>query len=250
MIRKRVSHLLLVFLTCLLLEGPVFAADTQIPVPVGDIYVQDFANVLTIDEENQLQRIGRSLEDRTTAQVAVLTVNTTGDKPIADYANEAFREYGIGSEAEDNGVLLVLAMEDRQVRIEVGYGLEGRIPDGKAGRILDDYATPYLKDDQPNQAVVKTYEVLAKEVAAEYGIEGQLEMENQATVEKGIDFPVWLLIIIIVIVAFLDFKFFGGTLTYFILSILSRGGGRGGGGGGPRAGGGGSSGGGGAGRGW
>ena len=61
-------------------------------------------------------------------------------------------------------------MDDRQVRIEVGYGLEGRIPDGKAGRILDEYAIPYLKENQPNQAVINTYERLANEVAAEYGV--------------------------------------------------------------------------------
>ncbi len=54
--------------------------------------------------------------------------------------------------------LLVLAVDDHQVWIEVGYGLEGRIPDGKAGRILDDVAIPYLKENQPNQAVIKTYE--------------------------------------------------------------------------------------------
>ena len=254
MIRKRVFHLLLVFFTCLIIEGHAFAKDTQIPHPVGDIYVQDFADVLTADEENQLKSIGRNLEDQTTAQVAVLTVNTTDDIPIEQYANEAFRQYGIGSKEEDNGVLLLLVTDDHQIRIEVGYGLEGRIPDGKAGRILEEYAIPYLKDNQPNQAVVNTYEILANEVATEYGVEleGQQDIGNQGTTDEGIDFPEWLLIIIIVVVVFLDLKFFGGTLTYFILSILSRGGKGGGGssGGGPRGGGGGSSGGGGAGRGW
>ena len=138
-------------------------------------------------------------------------------------------------------------------KIEVGYGLEGRIPDGKTGRILDEYAIPSLKANQPNKAVIETYGVLAKEVAAEYGkkLRTAATTRNQATGEKGIHFPQWLLILVIVVAVFLDFKFFGGTLTYFILSILSRGGGRGGGGGGgPRSGGGGSSGGGGAGRGW
>ncbi len=252
--RNRVFHLLLVFFTFFLLEGHVLAADTQIPTPVGDVYVQDFADVLSADEENQLKSIGRNLEDQTTAQVAVLTVNTIGDKTIADYANEAFRQYGIGSKEENNGVLLVLAMNERQVRIEVGYGLEGRIPDGKAGRILDDQAIPYLKQNQPNQAVINTYETLVNEVAAEYGvkIEGQQGNDNQATTDKGLDFPAWFLIIIIVIGVFLDFKFFGGTITYFLFSIISRGGRGGGGGssGGPNGGGGGSSGGGGAGRGW
>jgi uncharacterized protein len=250
MTEKRVIHLLFVFFLFFLLEGHVFAKDTQIPTPVGDIYVQDFADVLTQNQENQLKNIGRSLEDQTTAQVAVLTIKTTGDQPMAEYANKAFRQYGIGSKEKNNGVLLVLAVDDHQVRIEVGYGLEGRIPDGKAGRILDDFAIPYLAENQPDQAVIKTYEVLTNEVAAEYGIEGKQATDEQATGEKGINFPTWLLIIIIVIVAFLDFKFFGGALTYFILSILSRGGGKGGGGDGPRSGGGGSSGGGGAGRGW
>lgn len=249
--RKRVFHLLLVLFTFLLLEGHAFAKDTQIPTPVGDIYVQDFADVLTKNEENQLKSLGRNLEDQTTAQVAVLTVKTIGEKQIAEYANEAFRQYGIGSKEKDNGVLMVLATDDRAVYIEVGYGLEGRIPDGKAGRILDDFAIPYLKDNQPNRAVIKTYEVLANEVADEYGISVKQETGNQATTDKGFDFPQWLLIIIIVVLVFLDFKFFGGALTFFILSIISRGG-RGGGssGGGPRGGGGGSSGGGGAGRGW
>ena len=79
-----------------------------------------------------------------------------------------FGSRGIGNKKENNGVLLVLAMKERKVRIEVGYGLEGRIPDGKAGRILDESATPYLKP-QPNRAVIETYKALTKEVLAEYG---------------------------------------------------------------------------------
>ena len=249
--RKRVFHLLLVLLSFLLLEGHAFAKDTQIPTPVGDIYVQDFADVLTANEENQLKSLGRNLEDQTTAQVAVLTVKTTGDKPIAEYANEALRQYGIGSKEKDNGVLLVLATDDHQVRIEVGYGLEGRLPDGKTGRILDDHAIPYLKANQPNKAVIETYQVLSKEVAAEYEKKAEQQpTAEQTTGDKGIHFPQWLLILVIVAAVFLDFKFFGGALTYFILSILSRGGRGGGGSSGPRGGGGGSSGGGGAGRGW
>ena len=92
-----------------------------------------------------LINLGRSIEDQTTAQVAVLTIETIGERTIEEFANEAFRQFGIGSEKEDNGVLLVIAMNERKIRIEVGYGLECRIPDGKAGRILDEYAITYLK---------------------------------------------------------------------------------------------------------
>ncbi|NHC20369.1 TPM domain-containing protein [Bacillus sp. MM2020_4] len=251
---QRVFSFILVFFTFFLGAATALAEDIRIPAPVGDIYVQDFAGVLTETEKADLRNLGRSIEDQTTAQVAVLTVDTIGDRAIEEFANEAFRQYGIGSKKENNGVLLVLAMKERVARIEVGYGLEGRIPDGKAGRILDEYAIPYLKNQQPNSAVVETYKALAQEVFAEYGIEGgaQTEPNQSPAVSKdeggGIPIPSWLIILLVVVVVFLDFRFFGGTLTYLLLSIITRGGGRGG--GGSRGGGGGSSGGGGASRGW
>jgi uncharacterized protein len=246
---KRVFSLLLVFFASFLSAVNTHAEDVQIPAPIGDIYIQDFANVLNKTERTDLINLGRNIEDQTTAQIAVLTVETIGDRTIEDFANAAFRQYGIGNKKENNGVLLVLSMQERKVRIEVGYGLEGRIPDGKAGRILDEYAIPFLKNQQPNSAIIQTYQVLANQVLAEYGKAGGVAVSKQTTGEKGIGIPGWLMVIVVIVVLFLDFKFFGGTLTYLLLSIISRGGGRGG-GGGSREGGGGSSGGGGAGRGW
>lgn len=246
---RRVISVLLTALTLFLSTGSVLAEDVPIPAPIGDIYVQDFAGILDGNQKAELVRLGRSIEDRTTAQVAVLIVDTIGDRTIEDFSNEAYREFGIGSAQENNGVLLVLSMQERKARIEVGYGLEGRIPDGKAGRIIDEYAIPYLKNGRPDLAVTETYKVLAKEVLAEYGIEGgEGGQKAVETADEGIGIPSWLLILIVLVVVFLDFKFFGGTLTYLLLSIISRGGGRGG--GGSRGGGGGSSGGGGASRGW
>ncbi|WHZ04234.1 TPM domain-containing protein [Neobacillus sp. YX16] len=240
----------LLFLLFFLFQGGAYAKDIKMPAPIGDIYVQDFAKVLTQTEVAEIRNLGRTVEDQTTAQISVLTVDTIGENTIEEYANEAFRQYGIGNEKENNGVLLVIAVTDRLIRIEVGYGLEGRIPDGKAGRILDEHAIPYLQNDQPNKAILETYKTLANEVLAEYGQGGGLQapqrQAQQTTADEGLGIPSWLLIIIIVVVVFLDFKFFGGTLTYLLLSIISRGRG----GGGSRGGGGGSSGGGGAGRGW
>ncbi|MCA1042269.1 TPM domain-containing protein [Bacillus infantis] len=245
MIRHRAFPLVLALLLLFISAGAAHGEENGIPAPSGDIYVQDFADVLSPEQENEIRALGRSLEDRTTAQVAVLTVETTGGRSIEEYANLAFRQYAIGSAEENNGVLLVLAMKDEKARIEVGYGLEGRIPDGKAGRILDEVTIPRLKEGQPDQAVLDTYKTLAGEAAAEYGQAG----EAQPAGEQGTGIPSWLVFIIIIGVIVLDFMFFGGTLTYILLSVISRGGGRGG-GGGPRGGGGGSSGGGGASRGW
>ncbi|HLO13122.1 MAG TPA: TPM domain-containing protein [Pseudoneobacillus sp.] len=254
---NRVFSFLMVIFTFFLLGGNALAKDIPIPAPVGDIYVQDFANVLNENEKSELRNLGRTIDDQTTAQIAVLTVDTIGDRTIDEFANEAFRQYGVGNKKKNNGVLLVLAMNEHKIRIEVGYGLEGRLPDGKVGRILDEYAIPYLKNQQPNMAIVDTYKVLANEVLKEYGLEEQQNPveqprtgEQQATGSEGFGIPSWLIILIVVVLLFLDIKFFGGTFTYLLLSIVSRGGGRGGGGGGSRGGGGGSSGGGGAGRGW
>lgn len=229
----------------LLLPAGAIAAPKEIPAPVGDIYVQDFANILNENEEIQMRNMGRSVEDQTTSQIAVLTVDSIGDTSIEEYSVEAYRKYGLGTEKDNNGVLLVLAMKEKKIRIEVGYGLEGTIPDGKAGRILDEYAIPHLKNGQPNLAVMNTYQALANEVSGinEFGDVPQQQQQQ----EQDFPIPTWLLIIIIIGVVVLDFMFFGGTLTYLLLSIVSRGGG---GGGGPRGGGGGSSGGGGASRGW
>ena len=72
-----------------------------------------------------------------------------------------------------------------KLRIEVGYGLEGRLPDGKVGRILDDITIPYLQNQEPNSAIIETYKVLANEVLAEYGIEqGQQSSNNQSNSQQ------------------------------------------------------------------
>ncbi|WP_342032466.1 TPM domain-containing protein [Mesobacillus boroniphilus] len=226
----------------LLLPTGAIAAPNEIPAPVGDIYVQDFANVLSENEEIQLKNIGSSIDNQTTTQIAVLTVDSIGESSIEEYSVEAYRKFGLGTEENDNGVLLIIAMQEKKIRIEVGYGLEGVIPDGKAGRILDEYAIPHLQNGQPSLAVMNTYQALANEVSATNEF-GSAPRDDQ---QQDFPIPSWLLIIIVIGVVVLDFMFFGGTLTYLLLSIMSRGGR----GGGPRGGGDGSSGGGGASRGW
>ena len=248
----RVLTLMIVLLMSL---APIVNAAPAIPEPRGDIYVQDFENLLSREQTNELNRLGRALEDRTKAQIGVLTVTTLDGYSVEEYALQALRKYGLGDKKLNNGVLLLLSMEDgepgnRPLRIEVGYGLEGALPDGKVGRILDNVTIPYLVNNQPGEAIVETYKTLYNEVAKEYGVQDQLTPQNitvpqNADNQKG-DLPIGWIILIVVFLA-VDFIFFRGTLTFFLLSMLGRGGGRGGGGGGGfRGGGGGSSGGGGA----
>jgi uncharacterized protein len=214
-------------------------AEMMIPNKTGDIYVQDFADVLSPTEEQELIQIGKEVDNTTTAQIAVMTVKTMDGYEIEEYANAAFKKYAIGDKEKNNGVLLILAVDDKQVRIEVGYGLEGALTDVRTGQILDQYAIPLLKEGKFNQAVTDTYETIRYHVAKEY------QLEDVKPAEKEPMNPILLILIIvgIVILVILDFAFFGGFITYLVINILStfRGGGGSSSGGGGDSGGGGSS---------
>ncbi|MGG1688850.1 TPM domain-containing protein [Heyndrickxia ginsengihumi] len=225
------------------------AKNADIPSPVGDIYVQDFAHVLTEQQKNELIHLGRQLDDKTKAQIAVLTVESLQNKTIEEYANQAFRKYRLGDQKLNNGVLLLVAVKDKSVRIEVGYGLEGALPDGKVGRILDDYTIPYLKENKPSAAVINTYKQLFNVVAQEYHINKKTDAKAYVASKHSMWLQIGIAVLIIILII-LDNKFFGGTFTFMIINILSIFLRNGGGSGGNRKGGGGSSGGGGASRNW
>lgn len=237
-----------------MLTSTVAWSAAEIPAPTGDIYVQDFENLLSQEQENELRRLGRALEDSTKAQIAVLTVPTLGDITIEEYANKAFRQYQLGDQKLNNGVLLLLSMGQREVRIEVGYGLEGALPDGKVGRIIDNVAIPYIQEGKPDQAIIQTFKSLYNEVSIEYNVQDSLspqsiQLPDVQDASKDSSSFIWMIVVVILLV--LDFTLFKGRITFALLSIMGRGGrgGRGGGGssgGGFRGGGGGSSGGGGA----
>ncbi|MBC7342981.1 MAG: TPM domain-containing protein, partial [Clostridia bacterium] len=134
--------LVLALAVALALPGLGWAATPVPPPPTQNIYVYDQANLIDPAQREQMLAIGEKINAATKAQVVVATVDTIGQDPIEDYALELFRQWGIGDRQKNNGVLLLI-VKDRmlsgqsgKVRIEVGSGLEGAIPDGKAGRIL------------------------------------------------------------------------------------------------------------------
>ncbi len=216
------------------------------------VYVQDEADLLSLQAKEEFYRRALWLNQQTgTAQVGIVTVQSLDNKTLEDFAVSRFREMGLGGKERNDGVLLLYNAEDGHVRIEVGYGLEGRIPDGKAGAILDQYFVPNRDTGQLELAFSQTQSALINEIAAEYGLDpaGITEGITLPPVQDSSGFfaniPGYMKLILgigVVFLIFLDFKFTGGAITFGILSLLGR---RGGGGGGGR-GGGGSSGGGGA----
>ena len=196
----------------LLTLAPMIQAAT-IPQPVGDIYTQDFADLLNEEQEAEIDQLAARLDDATGAQIAVLTVNSLEGADIQSFANQAFREYKLGDAEKNNGVLLVIDMDTRELWVEVGYGLEGALPDGKVGRILDEFTVPYMKEDQADLAILNTMKVFYQEIAKEYDWNGEAVNPEQSTKssedEGGGSFSITT-IIIILFVLFMVFKNRGG----------------------------------------
>ena len=158
-------------LLCLLLFVGISASAKALEQPSDRFFVNDFAGLLDDAAEEDVYLAGRQLFEKTGAQVVLVTVDSIGDEEIRDYAYKLATEWGIGDEEKDNGVLLILAMEQRKIDIEVGYGLEGALTDGKCGRILDRDAMPYLRDGQYGDGMLAAYDSLINEVYLEYGME-------------------------------------------------------------------------------
>ena len=132
----------------LALAGLLLTLFQQLPgaaFPRQSGHVNDFAQVLTDDDRAYLENFLGTLERDTTAEVVVVTVTSLDGMTIEEYANRLFADWGIGTKTKDNGVLLLVAPADRKVRIEVGYGLEGSLPDGLAGEIIRTAIIPEFK---------------------------------------------------------------------------------------------------------
>ncbi len=131
-------------------------------------YVNDFAGVIDGNSFTQLTQLATVLEQKTKAQLALVTINTLGDEPIDDFANRLFESWGIGHK-DNRGILLVLAIKDHKSRLEVGYGLEPIIPDGFAGSVLRQMR-PYLRESQYGKALLAGSWQIADVIAKESGV--------------------------------------------------------------------------------
>lgn len=226
--------------------------------PAG--YVSDFANVMTSADRAAVERTLTELEQKTGAQVAVVTLKSLEGGQIDDFAVRLFERWKIGQKGKDNGFLLVAAIEDRKVRIETGYGFEGVFPDAAAGRLIDQVIRPAFRAGDYSGGLHKAADALASVAASAFGVElaGIPNQKNYTQHgEKLSDFIGLVPLVIIFLVIALRPMFFpppggprGRSGGYWVSGGYSGGGFGGGGGGGFGGFGGGCSGGGGASGGW
>lgn len=165
-------HLAVLFLSLIVfLVFPLFASadEPHFPEPVG--YVNDFADMIDPRYEELTDQLIRDLESKTTAEIAVVTIESLEGLSVEEYAVKLFEKWGIGKKEEDNGVLLLVAREERELRIEVGYGLEPAITDARAGRILDTIIEPRFKQQEFGLGVYEGVSALARLIADYYQVE-------------------------------------------------------------------------------
>ncbi len=182
-ILKGITALFLLLSAWLNMMSPSCSAAMAIlPPPTQDIYLVDDAAMVTPEDRQQILAMGRELDQKTGAQLVVVTMSTLGPEDIEDYANRLFRKWGIGDSQKNNGLLLLIAKEDRKFRIEVGYGLEGTITDGFSGSVLDGMKAGFRKEEY-SPAILAAYSRLVQKA---YEAEGAAAPENvQNTAASG-----------------------------------------------------------------
>ncbi|MBW2637070.1 MAG: TPM domain-containing protein, partial [Deltaproteobacteria bacterium] len=137
--------------------------------PRSEGAINDFANVISPQQKRSMELLAREVLQKTGTTVVVATIKSIGDNDLTGYANRLYEQWGLGKKGEDKGVLIILAVKERRIRIETGYGVEGILPDGLVGNILDRYVVPKLKqnnyDEGMANALVAVSQVIAKDAA-------------------------------------------------------------------------------------
>ncbi len=182
----------------------VLAADApQIPAPQG--FVNDFAGVLSSEEKISLQDISQDLQAATGAELVYVIAPSIDPYDDFTYGMAVFNQWKIGAKGKDTGLLVLLAIKERRLRIITGYGLEAVLPDGKVGRFRDEYLTPYLKQGKLGEGLANIGLRFAQEIAQAEGktLEGaaaRAPHKNREQSSKSLLKLVLFLVVLIIIV--------------------------------------------------
>jgi uncharacterized protein len=138
--------------------------------PSGGRSVHDLAGVISPDAVSLMEHRHQELFEKTGVAIAIVTVPELDGEPIEDFAVRAGSEWGAGRKGEDRGIVVALAIAERRVFIATGYGVEGFLPDGRIGGILDAEVIPPLKRNDFSTAMFNASQALVRAAAAEYGV--------------------------------------------------------------------------------
>ena len=191
-------------LLALLLWLPLLTAQAQgiPPRPNPPRLVNDLAGLMQPGEADALERKLVAYDDSTSSQIAVVTVNSLDGDEIANYAQQLYESWGIGRKGKNNGILVLVARQERAARIQTGYGLEGAVPDAIAKRIISNTLAPAFQQNQYYNGLDRATDQLISLAKGEYKIDPGESRSGQARGSgKGRSGPsFWVIVIVLVIV--------------------------------------------------
>lgn len=227
-----------------------FAAEAPIPAPPGR-WATDVVGYLSAGEVARLDARLESFERTTGHQVLVWIGATTGEAPIEDWTVRTFRAWKVGRKGLDDGLVLFVFAKDRKIRIEVGYGLEEKVPDAVASRVIREVIAPRIRAGDPDGALDAGVDAFLRAIRPDLAGGAPVPYAGGPARASPRLSPLQLVVVGLLVVGFLVLLVTNpGLALYLLFTILSGGRGGGGGGSGGFSGGGGRSGGGGATGGW
>lgn len=200
-----------VFLLCsLLLLFALPAVCGPIAVPALSGRVNDYASMISPQARATINGKLKVLEESESTQIVILTVPSLEGEPIENFSIRVAEAWKIGQKGKDNGILMIVSKSDRKIRIEVGYGLEGRLTDLQSGRIIDEVIKPAFKSGDIDSGFIAGVDALIASVKGEY---------QAPKVKKGDknspSLPLVFIIFVVVFIISRIFRFFGGGRSGF-----------------------------------
>jgi uncharacterized protein len=190
------------FLTILsVLICGMFLYSQSLPVLTGRVV--DQAGVLNQDQQNEIENYLQNYESATGHQIVVAIINSTGEYPIEEYSIKLAEQWKIGKKGKDDGIILLVALQDRKIRIEVGYGLEGVVTDLESGQIIRNLIAPNFKtNDYYTGIKLATYRLAELTGMSKSGLIDEESLKEQPKPEKklGLIKTIFLIIFIIIVV--------------------------------------------------
>jgi uncharacterized protein len=169
------------------LAGPAAgpsAGTVEIP-PAGARSVHDLAGIINPEHASLIERRHRALLERTGVALAVLTVPRLEGEPIDDFAVRLGQSWGVGRRGEDRGIVIAFALEERRVFVATGYGVEGFLPDGRVGAILDTVAIPHFRRDDFSSGLLALSAALTAAACEASGVDPRELGLDRAPVTRG-----------------------------------------------------------------
>lgn len=180
-LRRGLSFFCIFFSLTLFLAVQVSALE----VPRLQGRVNDYAELLSPATEASLESVLKSLESSDSTQIVVLTIGTLQGDSLEEFSLRVVEDWKIGQQGLDNGVLLLVARDDRKIRIEVGYGLEGKLTDMTAGRIIGNVMGPRFKQGDFNQGIIDGIGAIVMTVRGEFTAAAEAKPNGSGREDPG-----------------------------------------------------------------